>query len=123
MAISNTRRVFAGVLLAFGIVFTLLALGIFAVPFISALTHSYEGGQQAIGAFILYLLLCLPACGFTFTAILLRGWREARAGYITLACLFGIPFLTFIVALIGAAYDSIHHPAATLNRSTPPKPI
>jgi hypothetical protein len=109
MAISNTRRSVAGVLLAFGIFFTVLALAAFAMPFIATLTLTYEGGAQAWGAFLFYVLLAVPACICTPAAVLVRGWRAARVGYITLACLFGIPLLTFIAALIHAGYDSARH--------------
>jgi len=106
--IESSKRILAGMFLVIGIVFTLLALGVFAMSLIAALTHNYEGGE-AVGAFIFYGLLALPAFGFTTAAIWVRGWCEARAGYITLACLFGIPLLTFIAAVIQAVYDSFHH--------------
>ena len=112
MRVSDTRRIVSRFLLGFGIFSTLLALGVFAVPFIAAVSGSYEGGEQAIGSFFLYLLLAFPAFLFIVASILVREWREARAGYITLACLFGIPLLTFLAALIHAGYDSFRHKSA-----------
>jgi len=109
MPVSDTRRIVSRFLLGFGIFFTLLALGVFALPFIAAAIGNYEGGEQAFGPFFLYLLLAFPAFLFTVASILVRGWREARAGYITLGCLFGIPLLTFLAAFILIGYDLIRH--------------
>jgi hypothetical protein len=112
MPISDTRRIISQILLGFGMFFTTLALGFFALIFVAAASDNYEGGEQAFGPFFLYLLLAVPAFLFNGTAVVVRGWREARAGYITIACLFGIPLLTFIAILVCVAYDSLRHKPA-----------
>src|SRR5688572_20023303 len=104
---SSTRIIISKVLLVFSIFFTALALLGFAMPFIAAATGSYEGGEQAIGGVIFYLLLGFPAFLFGVASVLVRGWREARTGYVILLCLIGVPTLTFVAALIHATYDSI----------------
>jgi hypothetical protein len=104
---SSQRIIVSRLLLAVGILFTALALLVFAMPFVAAVSGSYEGGGQAIGAFFFYLLLGIPAFILGSASVLFRGWREARAGYVVLGCLVGVPLLTLAVALLHAVYDSL----------------
>jgi hypothetical protein len=101
MPAADAKHIISRFLLGFGMFFTLLALAAFAMPFIASATGSYKGGEQAIGSFF-----------FTVASIFVRGWPEARAGYINLACLFGIPLLMFLAAVIHAGYDSVRHKSA-----------
>jgi hypothetical protein len=92
-----------------GIMLALLALVIFAMPFIAALAHTYEGGAQTWSALFFYVLFAVPATKFSGIAVTLRGWREARMGYVTLAILYGIPLLVLIAAVVSIIFDAVRH--------------
>jgi len=96
------KQIAAMLLLGVGLSFALLALTIFLAPFVATFAGTYEGGAQAWGGFLFYLLIALPACGATGAAIFLRGWRESRVGYIVLGVLFGVLLLVFLVAAVCA---------------------
>lgn len=104
---TDVRRILSGICLGLGIIFTPLAFFFLSLPFIASITGTYEGGEQAIFAFFLYGLMNLPALLFCGLSIVIRGWREARAGYVTLGVLWGVPLLLLIAALVSAAFDSI----------------
>lgn len=42
----------------------------------------------------------LPTLLFCGLSIMIRGWKEARAGYITLGVLWGVPLLLLIAGLL-----------------------
>lgn len=109
LPISETRLIISRLILGLGMFFTFLAIGFFVMPFVAAAVGDYEGGDQSLGGYLFYLLLGFPAFAITLASIFVRGWREARAGYVTLACLFGIPALVIAAALISAGYDALRN--------------
>src|SRR4028118_1007402 len=94
----RAKQIVAALLLSIGIGLTLLALVIFAAPFIATPAGTSEAGEAGRGAILFSLVLAVPACITTLAAIYLRGWSQARAGYVTLGLLFGVPLLTFLAA-------------------------
>ncbi len=87
-------------------VFALLALFFLSLPFIASITGTYEGGEQVIFAFFLYGLMNLPSLLFCGLSIVIRGWREARAGYITLGVLWGVPLILLVAGILAGLVSS-----------------
>jgi hypothetical protein len=86
--------------LGFGIFFVVLALLCLSMPFIAVLTKSYEGGEQAWGAFMLYFLLAMPASISIFIHNRLCDPERKRLGRIILAILFGSPIAAGVLAFL-----------------------
>jgi hypothetical protein len=95
---SHTRSIVSRYLLGFGIFFTLLAIGAFAMPFIITPASGERGAGQVLNFYLLYLTFAFAAFVFTIASYYVQG-RMARAGWIILACLFGIPLLWFYAAV------------------------
>jgi hypothetical protein len=103
------KSILGGAFLSLSVVLALIALIAFGMPFLAVGANTYEGGAHAWGAFLLYFLFAVPATLLGGLAIALRGPRNARAVYVTVACLYGVPLVVFIAALFSMIFDGLRH--------------